>query len=52
MFFQQHSYTIYKYNPISQDNGALRGSCQDFETRKEIPSEDVRNLTYEEVLER
>ncbi len=48
----QLSYTIYKYNPISQDNGALRGSCQDFDTRKEIKCEDVTHMTYDEVLEK
>lgn len=50
--FQQQSYTIYKYNPICQENGALKGSCQDFDTRKQVEWEKVTNLTYDEVLER
>lgn len=50
--YSQHSYTIYKYNPICRDNGALRGSCQDFDTRKLIESNVVKDMTYDEVLEK
>lgn len=50
--FKQQFYTIYKYNPVCQDKGALKGSCQDFDTRKHINSEDVTNMTYDEVLEK
>lgn len=52
MFSEQLRYTIYKYNAICRDNGALKGSCQDFDTRKPIQSEDVINMTYDEVLEK
>lgn len=43
-------YNTYKYNPISS-NG-VRGSCEHYLTRKEIPLESFNNLTHQEVTEK
>lgn len=43
-------YNSYKYNPINS-NG-IRGSCEHYSTRKEIPLDRLVNLTHQEVTEK
>lgn len=41
-------YTSYKYTPIN--DGVIRGSCQDYASRTEIPRDNLVGLTLDEVL--
>lgn len=41
-------YTSYKYTPIN--DGVIRGSCQDYTARTDVPREKFVGLTIDEVL--
>lgn len=49
LFLQEECpYTSYKYSPINE--GGIRGSCQDYTTRTDVPREKLVGLTLDDVL--
>lgn len=50
LFQDECPFNNYKPNPVSKDG--IRGSCEDFDTRIEIPQSDLQRMTHVEAEEK